>query len=87
MSHRLRHGLLFLLGLLLIVSTVAHGQQPVVAANEPSAVAAPLPQGEVEALLAPIATVWPIDTTALRTDSIGPTLPRFGRANRIAGVT
>ena len=56
MSHRLRRSLLFLLGLLAIVSTVVvHGQQPVAAANEPSAVAAPLPQNELDALVAPIA--------------------------------
>jgi hypothetical protein len=55
MSHRLRHGFLFLLGLVVIASTVAHGQQPVVAGNDPIAVAAPLPQGELDALLAPIA--------------------------------
>lgn len=55
MLKRLRHGFVFLLGLVVIVSTVAHGQQPVAAANDPSAVAAPLPQGELEALLAPIA--------------------------------
>jgi hypothetical protein len=55
MSRLLRHGFLFLLGLVVIASTGAHGQQPVVEANEPSAVAAPLPQGELDALLAPIA--------------------------------
>ena len=55
MSHRLRHGFLFLLGLVVIASTVAQGQQPLVAGNDQSAVAAPLPQGELDALLAPIA--------------------------------
>ena len=55
MSHRLRHGFLFLLALVVIASTVAYGQQPIVAAKEPSAVAAPLPQRELDALVAPIA--------------------------------
>src|SRR6202049_3842069 len=55
MSHRLRHGFLFLLGLVMIGSTVAHGQQPIVAGNDQIAVAASLPQGELDALLAPIA--------------------------------
>src|SRR5258705_6860395 len=55
MSHRLRRGLFFLLGLVVIASTAVQGQQPVVAPNEPSAVAAPLPQGERDALVAPIA--------------------------------
>src|SRR5882762_4769807 len=59
MSRRLRHGFLFLLALVVIASTGAQGQQPgqqpVGVANEPSAVAAPLPQGELDALLAPIA--------------------------------
>jgi uncharacterized protein DUF3300 len=55
MSHRLRHGFSFLLALVVIASTVAYGQQPIVAANEPGAVAAPLPQRELDALLAPIA--------------------------------
>src|SRR5258707_1693308 len=55
MSHRLRRSFSFLLGLLLIASTVVQGQQPVVAADEPSAVTAPLPQGELDALVAPIA--------------------------------
>jgi hypothetical protein len=55
MSYQLRRGLLFLLGLVVMVSTVVHGQQPSVAANEPSVVSAPLPQGELEALVAPIA--------------------------------
>jgi hypothetical protein len=55
MSHRLRRGFLFLLGLVVIVSTVVHGQQPSVAANEPSVVSAPLPQDELDALVAPIA--------------------------------
>src|SRR5437660_2664071 len=55
MSHRLRHSFMFLIGLVAIVSTLAQGQQPVVAANESTAVAAPLPQGQLDALLAPIA--------------------------------
>jgi hypothetical protein len=55
MLYRLRHGLLFLLTLVVIASTVAYGQQPILATNEPSAVAAPLPQRELDALLAPIA--------------------------------
>ena len=55
MSHRLRRGFLFLLALVVIASTVAYGQQPIAAANEPSAAAAPLPQRELDALLAPIA--------------------------------
>src|SRR5258705_2168307 len=55
MSHRLRRGLFFLLGLVVIASTAVQGQQPVVAPNEPSAVTAPLPQGELDALVAPIA--------------------------------
>src|SRR5450432_4023420 len=55
MSRRLRHGFLLLLGLAMIFSTVAHGQAPVVAASDPSAVTAPLPQGELDALLAPVA--------------------------------
>src|ERR1700675_1021004 len=55
MSHRLRHGFLFLLARVVIASTVAYGQQPIAAANEPSAVATPLPQRELDALLAPIA--------------------------------
>jgi Protein of unknown function (DUF3300) len=55
MSHRLRHGFLFSLALVMIASTVAYGQQPIVAGNEPSAVAAPLPQRELDALVAPIA--------------------------------
>jgi hypothetical protein len=55
MSRRLRHGFLFLLALVVIASTVAYAQQPILAANEPSAVAAPLPQRELDALLAPIA--------------------------------
>src|SRR6202521_2296073 len=55
MSRRLRHGFLFLLGLVVIASTGAHGQQPVVAGYDQVAVAAPLPQGELDALLAPIA--------------------------------
>src|SRR5882672_418953 len=55
MSHRLRHGFLVLLGLVAIVSTPVNGQQPIVAANESTAVAAPLPQAELDALLAPIA--------------------------------
>src|SRR6267154_3429163 len=55
MSHRLRRGFFFLLGLVVIVSTVVHGQESFVAANEPSGVAAPLPQGELDALVAPIA--------------------------------
>src|SRR6202790_839896 len=55
MLHRLRHGFLFLLGLVMISSTVAHGQQPSVAGNDQIAVAASLPQGELDALLAPIA--------------------------------
>ena len=55
MSHRLRRGFLFLLALVVIASTVAYGQQPIVAASEPSAVAAPLPQRELDALVAPIA--------------------------------
>src|ERR1700682_3387186 len=55
MSRRLRHSFMFLIGLVAIVSTLAQGQQPVVAANESTAVAAPLPQGELDALLAPIA--------------------------------
>ncbi|HWZ72461.1 MAG TPA: DUF3300 domain-containing protein [Casimicrobiaceae bacterium] len=63
MSYRLRHGFLFLLGLVVIVSTVVHGQQPVVAANEPSAVATPLPQRELDALVAPIA-LYPDDLLA-----------------------
>jgi len=55
MPHRLRRGFLFLLALVVIASTVAYGQQPIAAANEPSAVAAPLPQRELDALVAPIA--------------------------------
>ena len=55
MSHRLRHGFLILLGLVAIVSTAVNAQQPVDAANEPVAVAAPLPQGELDSLVAPIA--------------------------------
>src|ERR1022692_85174 len=55
MLHRLRRGFLLLLGLVVIAFTVAHGQQPVVAGNEQIAVTAPLPQGELDALLAPIA--------------------------------
>jgi hypothetical protein len=55
MLHRSRHGFLFLLGLVMISSTVAHGQQPIVAGNDQIAVAASLPQGELDALLAPIA--------------------------------
>src|ERR1700681_1114134 len=55
MSRRLRRGFLFLLALVMIGSTVAYGQQPIVAANEPGAVAAPLPQRELDALVAPIA--------------------------------
>jgi hypothetical protein len=55
MSHRLRHGFLLLLAPVVIASTVAYGQQPIVAANEPSSVTAPLPQRELDALLAPIA--------------------------------
>src|SRR6202790_4121075 len=63
MSHRLRHGFSFLLALVAIASTVAYGQQPIVAANEPSAVAAPLPQRELDALVAPIA-LYPDDLLA-----------------------
>jgi hypothetical protein len=37
------------------VTAVAQGQQPVVAANDPIAATTPLPQGELDALLAPIA--------------------------------
>src|ERR1700686_3164884 len=55
MLHRSRHGFLFLLGLVMISSTVALGQQPIVAGNDQIAVAASLPQGELDALLAPIA--------------------------------
>src|SRR6266436_10402333 len=55
MLRRLRRGLFFLLGLVVIASTAVHGQEPVVAPNEPSAVAAPLPQDQLDALLAPIA--------------------------------
>src|SRR3984893_12194369 len=63
MSHRLRHGFLFLLALVVIASTVAYGQQPIVAANEPSAVVAPLPRRELHALVAPIA-LYPDDLLA-----------------------
>jgi hypothetical protein len=55
MSHRLPRGFSFLIGLVLIASTVVHGQQPVDAGNEPSVVTAPLAQGELDALVAPIA--------------------------------
>ena len=55
MSHRLRLSFSFLLGLVLIASTVVDGQQPVAADNEPTAVSAPMPQGELDALVAPIA--------------------------------
>ena len=55
MSHRLRRSFSFLLGLVLIASTVVHGQQPVAADNEPTAISVPLPQGELDALVASIA--------------------------------
>src|ERR1700693_2588599 len=55
MSHRLRHGFSFLLGMVVIVSTIVHGQQSMVAADEPSGVTAPLAQPELDALVAPIA--------------------------------
>jgi hypothetical protein len=55
MLRRLRCGFLLLLGLAVIFSTVTHGQQPAAAGNDPSAVAAPLPQSELDALLAPVA--------------------------------
>jgi hypothetical protein len=54
MLKRLRAALL-LFGLAVMIPTAALGQQPVPAASDPSAVAAPLPQGELDALLAPIA--------------------------------
>ena len=54
MLKRLRHGFLFLIGLVVLASTAVQGQ-PVVAANESIAVVAPLPQGELDALVAPIA--------------------------------
>ena len=46
---------MFLLGLVVIASTGVQGQQPVVTVSDQIAVAAPLPQGELDALLAPIA--------------------------------
>src|SRR6266404_3444909 len=55
MSRLLRHGFLFLLGLVVIASTEVQGQQPVVTVSDQSAVAAPLPQGELDQILAPIA--------------------------------
>src|ERR1700682_6102569 len=55
MSRRLCHAFLFVLGLVVIASTGVQGQQPVVTASDQIAVAAPLPQGELDALLAPIA--------------------------------
>jgi Protein of unknown function (DUF3300) len=54
-SKRLLHSFLFLFGLVVIVSPVAYGQAPVVAGNDPSVAVAPLSQGELDALLAPIA--------------------------------
>ena len=62
MSHRLRRGFLLLLALVMIASTAAYGQRPI-AANEPSAVAAPLPQRALDALVAPIA-LYPDDLLA-----------------------
>jgi hypothetical protein len=55
MKHRLRHSFLLFLGLVVIASTGAHGQQPVIAGYDQVAVAAPLSQGELDALLAPVA--------------------------------
>src|SRR6202171_1756049 len=55
MSRRLCHAFLFLLGLVVVASTGVQAQQPVVTAGDQIAVAAPLPQGELDALLAPIA--------------------------------
>src|ERR1700687_2173459 len=54
MSHRLRRGFLLLLALVMIASPAAYGQEPI-AAKQRSAVAAPLPQRELDALVAPIA--------------------------------
>ena len=55
MKRRLRHTFVCFLGLVVIASSGAYGQQPVVASNDPIAAAAPLAQGELDALLAPIA--------------------------------
>ncbi len=55
MKHRLHHTFLCLLGLAVAVSTGAVAQQPVVAGNDQTAVTAPPVQGELDALLAPIA--------------------------------
>jgi hypothetical protein len=55
MKHRLRPIFLCLLGLSVIGSTGALGQQPAVRADNQLAVVAPLAQGELDALLAPIA--------------------------------
>jgi Protein of unknown function (DUF3300) len=55
MLKRLLHGSLLLFALVALVCPVAYGQAPPVAPNDPSAVSAPVPQGELEALLAPIA--------------------------------
>jgi hypothetical protein len=55
MKHTIRNPLLCFLGLAVIASTGAHGQQPVVGGNVQIAAQAPLAQGELDALLAPIA--------------------------------
>src|SRR5258706_425138 len=54
MSPRLRHGFSIFLGLVVMVSAMVNAQ-PVVAADPPDAVVASLPQGELDALVAPIA--------------------------------
>jgi hypothetical protein len=55
MKQRSRHSLLCLLGLAAITSTAALGQEPVLAGNDQIQATAPLAQGELDALLAPIA--------------------------------
>jgi hypothetical protein len=55
MKHRMRPTFLCLLGLAVIASTGANGQQPIIGDSNQIAMAAPLSQGELDSLLAPIA--------------------------------
>src|ERR1700693_4119018 len=55
MTNRLRYIPLCLLALTMVTSTATQGQQSFAARNDQIAAAAPLPQDQLDALLAPIA--------------------------------